>query len=128
MTESYPPLLFDWEGEMIIKSESNMREHFWKVKSRRDTQKVIILSAMAEFKIETALPCVIVLTRLYPRLLDDDNNVGAFKFIRDKLASLLLPGKASGRADNDPRIKWEYKQEKSKLKGARIQIYKNDHN
>lgn len=128
MNQSYnatiPPLLFEWEGPMIIKSEANMREHFWKVKKRRDQQKYIINSAIAEFRTETALPCIISLTRLYPRLCDSDNLQISFKFIRDHLASIVIPGKAAGRADNDPRLSWEYKQEKSKLKGCRIQIYK----
>lgn len=70
---------------------------------------------------------------------DDDNLVSAFKWIRDEISECLIEdstgkfayeipektrvNKAKGRRDSDPRIKWEYAQEKSKNKGIRIEIH-----
>jgi hypothetical protein len=46
------------------------------------------------------------MTRVAPRALDDDNNVSAFKGIRDQIAEQL------GLNDRDQRIAWRYEQER----------------
>lgn len=50
------------------------------------------------------LPCTVTLTRVGPRLLDDDAPPGAMKAVRDGIADRL------GAKDNDPRITWKYEQ------------------
>lgn len=75
------------------------------------------------------------MTRLSPRLLDDDNLRSAFKWIRDEISVCLIPEKRTtyidkngkvrevkGRADDDERICWAYKQEKAKRQGIRLSI------
>lgn len=60
-----------------------------------------------------SLPCVVRLTRLSPGTLDDDNLRGALKAVRDGVADRL------GVDDRDPRVTWEYAQERFKgLKGV----------
>lgn len=49
---------------------------------------------------------VVRLTRVAPRALDSDNLPPSMKSIRDELAACL------GLDDRDPRITWEYSQEK----------------
>ena len=62
------------------------------------------------------LPLVVTLTRVSARYLDDDNLATAFKSTRDGIADAL------GLDDRDPRIRWEYAQEKGKPPYMRIQI------
>ena len=66
------------------------------------------------------LPIAITLTRMAPRTLDFDNLVAAFKWARDTVADLLIPGLAPGRADDSDQIEFIYKQEKSTKYGIRI--------
>lgn len=75
---------------------------------------------------QVKLPCKIGLTRLSTRKLDDDNLVGAFKWIRDEIADCLIPGQAKGRADGDQRLSWEYRQQKSPLPRIRVEIHECD--
>ncbi len=57
-------------------------------------------------KLLVGLPLTVRLTRVGRRELDDDNNVAAFKHIRDGVADWL------GINDNDKRVRWEYAQAK----------------
>jgi hypothetical protein len=59
----------------------------------------------------------IYLTRVGSIFLDDDNNVSAFKIVRDTVADHLTPGLAPGRADNNPLFKWHYSQEMAESRG-----------
>lgn len=56
------------------------------------------------------------IVRLSPREMDDDNLRGALKASRDGIAKALWID------DGDPRIQWEYAQEKSKTYGVRVEI------
>lgn len=60
-----------------------------------------------------------------PRLWDETNYIYSCKGVQDSIADLLIPGLAPGRADGSKDITWVYKQEKSKIKGVRIQIEAN---
>jgi len=71
---------------------------------------------------EITLPCKIVLTRVSPRSLDTDNLPCAFKWIRDAIADLIIPGLAPGRADGDELIEWVYEQEKQSQRCTKITI------
>lgn len=87
-----------------IVSVANCREH-WAVKAKRT--KAHRLAALALSVSGFPLPCVVWLTRLAPRKLDDDNLVAAFKALRDGIADRL------GVADNDERVTFRYAQVKS---------------
>lgn len=62
------------------------------------------------------VPCVVTITRVSPGTLDDDNLRGSLKAVRDGIADRL------GCDDRDPRIVWEYGQERHKGYGVRIKI------
>lgn len=99
-----------------VVSEANKREH-WRYRHRRAkaarAATVIVPSGLP-------LPCTVQLTRIAPRQLDDDNLRSAFKALRDGIADRL------GVKDNDPRVRWEYAQERGKPKeyAARVTITK----
>lgn len=61
------------------------------------------------------IPCTVTLTRIGPRKLDGDNLQGALKGVRDAVAT------AFRLDDADPRITWEYGQEKGDY-AVRIEI------
>lgn len=70
------------------------------------------------------LPCIVKLTRIAPRYLDDDNLAYTFKYARDIVADLIKPGMAKGRADAKD-ITFEYDQQKGlpKQYGIKIEIF-----
>lgn len=124
-----------WNLPIKTVSEANCSEH-WAIKSKRHKmQQFLIRSAYSHESLAIGLPCVITMVRLSPRSLDDDNLTTSFKFIRDELSQCILRIKQKwhknrrgawiplkGRHDNDPRITWQYRQEKSKEPGIRIEI------
>jgi hypothetical protein len=63
-----------------------------------------------------AVPCVVTLTRLSAGTLDDDNLRGALKGVRDGVADRL------GIDDADPRVRWEYAQEKCKRGESAVRV------
>lgn len=94
-------------------SEANGRDH-WRVKARRTKRHRMTARAMCP---DAGLPCTVRLVRLSTRTLDDDNLRGALKAIRDGVADRL------GVDDRDPRVRWEYDQERGTPVGAvRIEI------
>ena len=103
-----------------IVSEANLREHWSKKSSRHKKQGLIIRNALHSHRI--ALPCVVTLTRVAPRQLDEDNLMTALKYARDTVADIIIPGLAKGRADGDSRIEWRYGQEKGKPKYYALKI------
>lgn len=112
-----------WVIPIRLLSESNVAEHWTSKSKRHRTQQLQVKAAMNGIDKEIKFPCMIILSRLSPRLLDDDNLVGAFKHIRDQVADCMIPGKAKGRADGDRRLMWEYHQEKSKEKLVKITLH-----
>lgn len=95
-------------------SEGNISDHWTKKRNRRLFQQNYIAQKWYTEGIDLKPPVSVTLTRLAPRTLDDDNLVTAFKGIRDRVASLLVPGLKPGRADNHKGIEWKYSQEKNK--------------
>lgn len=107
-------------------SEANTSDH-WTVHMRRkhNVQKQLQLALNAKLGHRSlTTPAKVVLTRIGKKL-DDDNLLGAFKSVRDKIADAIIPGKRPGRADDSPLIEWEYKQEprKGRLEGFIVEIY-----
>ncbi len=103
---------------LATKSEANMREHFRTVAKRKKDQRGIVHLKLGPMirgrKLQAA--CVVTLTRISPRELDDDNLASSFKAIRDQVAAEL------GIDDRNPIVKWEYGQEKNRARGIRIEI------
>lgn len=103
-------------------SESNRRDH-WTVKAKRarDNRTVArVMFAKARFdatgQIYLGGPAVVTLTRVSPRLLDDDNLRGALKAVRDGVADALQID------DRDPRVRWEYDQRKGPAQAVEVML------
>lgn len=82
----------------------NSRMHWSKRQRIRKGERNAVKLALPVFKVPPLVR--ILLTRVGPRAMDDDNVPGALKGIRDGLADRL------GIDDGSPLIKWEYAQEK----------------
>lgn len=98
-------------------SEANNNEHYRVKAMRHRIQKHIVWAYMKRLAVPS-MPITVTLVRGAPRPYDDDNIRSAFKYVRDAVSEYIL-GEVDqkkyrpGRADNDPRIKWEYSQEKT---------------
>jgi hypothetical protein len=92
-------------------TECNTNEH-WRVRALRAKMQVEAVRLHLRGK-RISLPCVVTLTRIAPGTLDaHDNLPSALKHVVDAIATEL------GVPDNDPRITWQYAQEKrSRLRG-----------
>ena len=122
--------IIDWIIPMETVSESNISEFWGKRATRRRAQKNAIWvkwkgTSYDSKGVRIKMPCVIKISRISPRSLDDDNLRGALKAVRDGIADCINPGRAPGRADNIPGMSFEYSQEKGKPKekAVRIQIF-----
>lgn len=96
-----------------IESVANKREH-WSVKYRRtkrDRQAMMVVIPRG-----LPVPCEVTITRIAPRRLDGDNLQSGCKAIRDAIAERL------GVDDADPRVIWNYAQEKGKPKEYAVRI------
>lgn len=108
-------------------TESNAKEH-WRTKARRakgqrDASGLTIAAELHQCGLrdgKSRLPLTVLLTRLAPGTLDDDNNVSAAKHVRDGVADAL------GIDDRDPRVTWLYAQEKAKGYAVRITITRRE--
>lgn len=96
----------------------NAREH-WSVRQRRvRSEKEITgwqLAALNSVR-ACALPCSVILTRFSAGTLDGDNLQGALKAVRDAVATWL------GVDDADPRVTWEYTQDRCPRGEHHVQI------
>lgn len=104
--------------EMETKSELNMREH-WAQRNRRfKAQKEQVCWEFLRSKHGPPdLPVTVLFVRCAPRSLDKGDNLNsAFKAIRDQVAKQL------GVDDADPRVSWDYDQEKAKTPAIKIKI------
>ena len=116
--------MIDKEFPVRLDSASNSRHDHWAQRHKLAAeQRLVGCNAGAGLARVLAaqgpvLPCRVVLTRIAPRALDDDNLRGAFKAVRDGVADAL------GIRDNDPRVKFEYEQERGAPKeyGFRVGI------
>ena len=109
---------------VITKSEFNIWNR-WQTYRRFKDQEESIKKHWLLDQPKVELPCSVRLVRISPRMLDDDNLRGsALKHCRDTIADLIIPGLPKGRADSDPRIKWEYDQRKGSM-SLEITIYQD---
>lgn len=94
-----------------IVSTLNLREHWTKRHRRNQAHRK---AALAVPKAE--LPCTVKLTRIGLKILDGDNLQGGLKALRDGIADRL------GVDDADPRVTWEYAQERGEY-AVRVEIF-----
>lgn len=87
---------------IVTVSEANRRDH-WRVKAKRVKAHRTAARLLCPVY---PLPCIVTLTRVAPRALDDDNLRAALKSCRDGVADRL------GIDDRDPRVEWRYGQAK----------------
>ncbi len=98
------------EVPIRIESVANIREH-WTTRARRaGKHKADVHIALRHARAPFALPCVVTLTRVAPRVLDGDNLQSGLKAARDGVALWL------DADDADPRITWRYAQVQGKPK------------
>lgn len=99
-------------------SESNMREH-WAPKAKRAKWQRNVVALAVRPRLAGMLdrvPCVVTLTRIAPRALDDDNLARSFKAIRDQVAQEL------GVDDRDERVVWRYMQRRGAPRAYGVEI------
>ena len=100
-------------------SIANSYEH-WQARIKRVRQEYLIINSF--LKELPALPIVVKLTRIAPRSWDSDNNVIAFKNIRDAIAKLYFPKSKNGAMDGLDCFEWQYYQTKGEPKEYAIEI------
>jgi hypothetical protein len=108
-----------------IESEGNKSDHWWWKKERKKAQKNAIKPVLATSTIRP--PCHVVITRVAPRMLDEEDNLpSALKCAKDCIADVLIPGLKAGRADGSKEISWEFKQSKGNVReyGLKIELIK----
>ena len=131
-----PTPILDVTFPMIVPSAANLREgkraKAKRVQGQRDgarAQMIACQSWKAAAWVAAKSGVRILITRIAPRKLDDDNLAYACKAIRDGVALAI------GIDDGDPRLEWEYDQSrfggpltpggmKRKPNGVRIQIWR----
>ena len=96
-------------------SLTNVREH-WAKKARRAKAQRSAAFVMTAPIVRMGLPLTVMLTRISPRALDDDNLRGALKSIRDGIADRL------GLDDRDERVTWRYAQAKGKERAVEVRV------
>jgi hypothetical protein len=100
---------------MRLPSVANLREHWAtkakRTKAHRNAGRLAWQQLLCAGVLPVACwsPLVVILTRVSPRRLDDDNLASAFKAFRDGLADGMKP--LGVVDDRDPRVRWVYSQE-----------------
>lgn len=105
-----------------LANEANSREHWHKKAKRHTQQKFLTTIFLKSEDMPPGPPWHITFTCVSPRKYDSDNLIYNFKWIRDAISEYLLNETHAGRADNDPRLSWEYNQEKGDVKEHKIVI------
>jgi len=99
-------------------SEANEREHYHAKADRAREQRAWIRIKWRELS-SNALSgsLTVTMTRVAPRVLDDDNLSRSCKAIRDELAACL-----GLKDDRDERVTWRYTQRKGAAREYAIEI------
>jgi hypothetical protein len=115
---------------IVVKPEVNQRGH-WRarssrVKAQREAVYSVLGSTTASRRAMRALAVWlnvggrvrVRMTRIAPRELDDDNLTGAFKSVRDEIASML------GVDDRSKQYEWKCDQQRgaARLHGVQVHI------
>lgn len=88
----------------------------WRAKAKRTKKHRATAYLVMCQKPKPTFPCRVILTRIGPQSMDDDNLRSAFKAVRDGIADRL------GIQDNDPRVTWWYSQEYGKQYAAKVVV------
>lgn len=93
------------------------------VKQKKAIEQHLIVNQIWQ-KIEgVPRPLIIKLTRIAPRMLDDEDNLPiSFKSLKDYIANYLHPGLQIGWADGLEDFKWQYAQEKGAVREYAIRV------
>lgn len=104
-------------------SRANARGHWSKHSGLYKEQRGVSEICFRRFvsNLEAEFPITIVMTRIAPGVLDDDNLQTALKSVRDGIADAIgLPGH-----DADPQLIWRYHQIKQRGYSVRVQVYES---
>ncbi|MGJ7508696.1 hypothetical protein [Variovorax sp. GT1P44] len=102
--------------EIRTESVLNKREHWRRRAERTREHRWATGVSLQSTKTAPVLPCTILLTRIAPRPLDDDNLRGALKAVRDGVADWL------GLDDRDSRVTWDYEQRRGPTKYYAVEV------
>lgn len=97
----------------------NARAHWSATAKKRAREREVITRALAGIT-PPAGPWRVVITRIGPRVLDDDNRTAAAKGTRDAIAAWL------GVDDGDSCVAWEVRGEVARGYAVRVQIEGRD--
>jgi len=113
--------------EIVNEAAGKYANQHWIIKSaRHKKQQKLIQLLLKDISIYANQAITIKLIRISPRMLDHEDNLPySFKWAKDSIADLLVPGLKAGMADGSKLIKWDYGQEKGmpKEKALRVEIY-----
>ncbi len=125
-----------WDIPIKTCDETNAYENPH-MKTRRHKQQQFFIRQLFNREVrELPLPCRVTFVRLGPKEMDEEDNLRmSFKWIKDQVGACIFPEKSMiyvtkkgqvrenrGHADSDPRIKWNYRQEKATRLSIRIEI------
>jgi hypothetical protein len=106
-------------------SEANSNEHWRKKAARHKLQKQHV--KLASFYIPKELPVHIKLTRISRKMLDKHDNLPcSLKYILDAVCEQITGNLVPGQADNDPRLSFEYDQEKGSLPRVKFEFFRKN--
>lgn len=99
---------------------SNSREHWAKRAKRAKEQRSTTTTVLRSLWEAPGLPVKVRIVRIGPRRLDRDGAITSMKHVIDGVADWL------GCDDGDPRIEWDYAQERGKPKefAVKIEVFK----
>lgn len=95
-----------------LHSKLNQRIH-WSKRAKQAKGERNLAFAMTKHH---PTPCVVTITRIAPRKLDDDNLVGSCKSVRDGIAYRL------GIDDRDEAVQWRYAQRRGAVREYGVEI------
>lgn len=96
-------------------SEANARGS-WPAGASRAAEQRRVVGLTLRTRKAPSLPCVVRITRIAPRELDDDNLARACKAVRDEVAAFL------GVDDRNPQASWAYGQRRGKAREYAVRI------
>ena len=115
----------------IMRSEANHAGNRWGHANRtakaRELATFYVRRELADTGEVITFPCVVTLTRISPRQMDDGNLSMAFKAIQDGTCDALLPANAGNQYrrwadDSDGQIIWLYAQRRGEPKENAVEI------
>lgn len=87
-----------------LPSLANARMHWKKMAALKQKQREATAVMLHVSGPIPALPLIVTITRIGPRVLDDDNLASSCKYVRDQIATAI------GVDDGSPLYTWRYKQ------------------